>query len=139
MGVPAPKQSCDLNRASHRAQEAQPHTRHLHEPHPPCKGRRQPEAYLDVMSFWDNNILMGKQVLYAILGNDVLNLQTQGFRPKNITAAHPLHHNRAGSCLASVPVFTLPLPTAPSSPCSSCTESFGSWEMLLPHLVVRGH
>ena len=48
------------------------------------------------MSFWDNNVLVGKQVLYAILGNDVLNLQTQGFRSKKpFTTTPSLHCKRA--------------------------------------------
>lgn len=55
------------------------------------------------MSLWDNDVLVGKQVLYTILGNDVLNLQAQGFRTKQVTTAHCMHHNRAGSSLASVP------------------------------------
>lgn len=134
MGVPAPEQNCDSNGTSHREQEeAEPCTRHPHEPHPSHKGSRQPEAYLDVMSLRDNNILMGKQVLYTILGNDVLNLQTQRFRPKKeVTTAHLPHRSRAGSCLSSVPVSTPPLPTAPSSPHSHCTESFGSWDVAPP-------
>lgn len=47
-----------------------------HELHPPHDGSRQSEAHLDVMSLWDNNILLGKQVRDAFLRNNVLNLQT---------------------------------------------------------------
>lgn len=80
------------------------------------------------MSLWDNDVLVGKQVLYTILGNDVLNLQAQGFRTnQQVTTAHCTHHNRAGSSLAFVPFP----PTHPSSlccccPCCSCVERLGS-------------
>lgn len=43
------------------------------------------------MSLWDNNILMGKQVLYAILGNDVLNLQHRGSDPQKRPPAPTPH------------------------------------------------
>jgi len=51
------------------------------------------------MSLRDNNVLVGKQVLYTILGNNVLNLQTQGFRPKKeVPTARP-HATAAGLVL----------------------------------------
>lgn len=43
------------------------------------------------MSLWDNNILLGKQVWDAFLGNNVLNLQTWEFR-KRSPLPNP-HHN----------------------------------------------
>lgn len=136
-----------MNTARHRGgeeEEAQPCARVSHQPHALCQGSSQPEAYLDVMSLWDNNVLVGKQVLYTILGNDVLNLQAQGFRTKQVTTAHCMHHNRAGSPLASVPFPPPPSPglSAVSVPAAAVWNVSVPCALGLvqpPHLVVRRH
>lgn len=97
------------------------------------------------MSLWDNDVLVGKQVLYTILGNDVLNLQAQGFRTnQQVTTAHCTHHNRAGSSLAFVPFP--PPPTQLSLLLLSLLQLRGTsrfhvlWDSCSrPHLVVRRH
>lgn len=62
-------------------------------------------------------------MLYTVLGNDVLNLQTQGFRPQKCHHCPMPLPSRAGSCLFPVPTSPLPTPAAQKP----------------PHLVVRGH
>lgn len=64
----------------------------------------QPKAHLDVMPLWDNNVLMGEQVLEGVLGDEVLNLQT-GIQTQE-RPSQPLRCSRAGSCLPPVPVST---------------------------------
>lgn len=91
------------------------------------------------MSLWDNNILMGKQVLYTILGNNVLNLQTQGFRPKKGHQCPP--PPQQGWFLSFCCVcFHL---TSPHCPQLSLLQLHRTFQFLgrapHPHLVVRGH
>lgn len=80
------------------------------------------------MSLWDNDVLVGKQVLYTILGNDVLNLQAQGFRTnQQVTTAHCTHHNRAGSSLAFVP-----FPPPPPALSAVAVPAAAAWNVSVP-------
>lgn len=66
------------------------------------------------MTLRDDDVLMGKQVLYAVLGDDVLNLRTPAFRPKSS-------------------------PTPRQGWASSVTPAPATRNPSAPHLVVRGH
>lgn len=90
-----------------------------HEPHPPCDGSRQSEAHLDVMSLWDNNIFLGKQVWDAFLGNNVLNLQTREFRPRKRSPLPTPHHSSwmwfvSCACFHHPSTFSSPYRALPS-------------------------